>query len=121
MTDKSSAPSGEAGPQRQNKLSCSFCGKSQDEVRQLIAGPQVYICDECVEACNDVLEKEFEPLAIVDDQVLGQPATFNLSAACALCHLPTPISEVLPIPERGFLCMVCLETVRVAAEKAEDK
>ncbi|MGK7918533.1 MAG: ATP-dependent protease ATP-binding subunit ClpX [Trichodesmium sp.] len=40
-------------------LKCSFCGKSQDQVRKLIAGPGVYICDECVELCNEILEEEF--------------------------------------------------------------
>ena len=40
-------------------LRCSFCGKSQDQVQKLIAGPGVYICDECVELCNDILEEEF--------------------------------------------------------------
>jgi hypothetical protein len=41
-------------------LCCSFCGKSQKEVRKLIAGPSVYICDECVELCNDIITEEFE-------------------------------------------------------------
>jgi len=41
------------------KLKCSFCGKSQDQVKKLIAGPQVYICDECVELCNEILDEEF--------------------------------------------------------------
>ena len=41
-------------------LYCSFCGKSQDEVRKLIAGPSVYICDECVELCNDILREELQ-------------------------------------------------------------
>ncbi|MGH8282388.1 MAG: ClpX C4-type zinc finger protein, partial [Gammaproteobacteria bacterium] len=36
-------------------LYCSFCGKSQHEVRKLIAGPSVYVCDECVELCNDII------------------------------------------------------------------
>jgi ATP-dependent Clp protease ATP-binding subunit ClpX len=39
-------------------LVCSFCGKDQDHVRKLIAGPKVFICDECVDLCNDILEKE---------------------------------------------------------------
>jgi ClpX C4-type zinc finger len=39
-------------------LVCSFCGKDQDHVRKLIAGPTVFICDECVDLCNDILEKE---------------------------------------------------------------
>jgi ATP-dependent Clp protease ATP-binding subunit ClpX len=43
-----------------DNLRCSFCGKSQDEVRKLIAGPTVFICDECVELCNDIIEEEWE-------------------------------------------------------------
>jgi ATP-dependent Clp protease ATP-binding subunit ClpX len=39
-------------------LSCSFCGKSQREVRKLIAGPTVYICDECIKLCNDIIAEE---------------------------------------------------------------
>jgi hypothetical protein len=39
-------------------LVCSFCGKNQDQVRKLIAGPTVYICDECVDLCNDIIEEE---------------------------------------------------------------
>ena len=41
-------------------LRCSFCGKNQDQVRRLIAGPQVYICDECIELCSEIIEEEFE-------------------------------------------------------------
>ncbi len=42
-----------------SNLSCSFCGKSQKEVRKLIAGPTVYICDECIELCNDIIAEEY--------------------------------------------------------------
>ncbi|WP_127470794.1 ATP-dependent Clp protease ATP-binding subunit ClpX [Thiomicrorhabdus aquaedulcis] len=64
------------------KLYCSFCGKGQDEVRKLIAGPSVYICDECVELCNDILREEF-----------GEEATGQFE----LDNLPTPheISAIL--------------------------
>jgi ATP-dependent Clp protease ATP-binding subunit ClpX len=41
-------------------LQCSFCGKTQDDVRKLVAGPNVYICDECIELCNDILGEELE-------------------------------------------------------------
>ncbi len=51
----------------QNKLSCTFCGKSQEDVRKLIAGPSVYICDECVDLCNDIIEEEVKA---EDDEVL---------------------------------------------------
>ena len=70
-----------------DKLSCSFCGKSQDDVKKLIAGPSVYICNECVDLCNDIIEEEVKseevnpleelpsPLDIfkqLDDYVIGQ-------------------------------------------------
>ncbi len=72
---------------KDNKLSCTFCGKGQEEVRKLIAGPSVYICDECVDLCNDIIEEEVKaedeevldvlpsPLEIfkqLDDYVIGQ-------------------------------------------------
>ena len=46
-----------------NTLYCSFCGKSQHEVRKLIAGPTVFICDECVELCMDIIREENQVLA----------------------------------------------------------
>ena len=68
-------------------LYCSFCGKSQHEVRKLIAGPSVFVCDECVDLCNDIIEEEIKndeespydqslsPLEIynqLDEYVIGQ-------------------------------------------------
>ena len=78
-------------------LYCSFCGKSQHEVRKLIAGPSVFICDECVELCNDIIREELEEkahaarshlpkpreiLEVLDQYVIGQPrAKKTLSVA----------------------------------------
>ena len=56
------------------KLTCSFCGKNQEDVKKLIAGPSVYICDECVDLCNDIIEEEIK----ADD-----PDTLN--------ELPSPV------------------------------
>ncbi|QKV17907.1 ATP-dependent Clp protease ATP-binding subunit ClpX [Oricola thermophila] len=76
------------GGDTKNTLYCSFCGKSQHEVRKLIAGPTVFICDECVELCMDIIREENkssmvksqegvptpqEILAVLDDYVIGQP------------------------------------------------
>ena len=47
-----------SGSDAKNTLYCSFCGKSQHEVRKLIAGPTVFICDECVELCMDIIREE---------------------------------------------------------------
>ncbi len=46
------------GSEKQSHLFCSFCGKSQEEVKKLVAGPSVYICDECIELCNDIIAEE---------------------------------------------------------------
>ena len=54
-------------------LYCSFCGKSQEEVRKLIAGPSVYVCDECVDLCNDIIKDELQEESEVGDGRLPKP------------------------------------------------
>ena len=54
-------------------LYCSFCGKSQHEVRKLIAGPSVFVCDECVELCNEIIREESEELEDQDSQSSRYP------------------------------------------------
>ena len=67
MTDQSS------GEDNGKLLYCSFCGKSQQEVRKLIAGPSVYICDECVELCTDIIREEVQESSDGDDSRLPTP------------------------------------------------
>ena len=83
-------------------LHCNFCGKSQHEVRKLIAGPSVYICDECVELCNDIIreelqetqdEAEFKKLptpreisAILDEYVIGQARAKRVLSVAVYNH-----------------------------------
>ena len=72
MTDEST--SGDNG----KLLYCSFCGKSQNEVRKLIAGPSVFICDECVDLCNDIIREEIQETGAEDDEAkLPIPAEIN--------------------------------------------
>lgn len=56
--------------QKDNHLRCSFCGKNQDEVKKIIAGPTVYICDECIELCNDIMEEEWHRDQVIDRRQL---------------------------------------------------
>ena len=58
-------------------LYCSFCGKSQHEVRKLIAGPSVFVCDECVELCNDIIREEMQEKAASGDAKLPKPQEIN--------------------------------------------
>ncbi|WP_069649796.1 ATP-dependent Clp protease ATP-binding subunit ClpX [Caloranaerobacter ferrireducens] len=57
----------------QKQLKCSFCGKTQDQVRRLIAGPNVYICDECIELCQEIIDEEFEEIMEFDLNELPKP------------------------------------------------
>jgi len=107
-------------------MCCSFCGKDRDEVKKLIAGPTVHICDECVNLCNDIiaeeweLEKEEEKEELVNEAGPPKPKTnFRTRTAgqtCGLCGITSPVSEVLFIPDRGPLCFVCLDVIRAASE-----
>ncbi|WP_213974555.1 ATP-dependent Clp protease ATP-binding subunit ClpX [Tepidanaerobacter acetatoxydans] len=55
------------------QLKCSFCGKTQDQVRKLVAGPGVYICDECIELCNEIIEEEFGEETEIDFNDIPKP------------------------------------------------
>ncbi|HHY83510.1 MAG TPA: ATP-dependent Clp protease ATP-binding subunit ClpX [Clostridiales bacterium] len=55
------------------QLKCSFCGKTQDQVRRLVAGPGVYICDECIELCQEIIEEEFEDASELELKDIPRP------------------------------------------------
>jgi len=93
--------SGGGSSDSKNTLYCSFCGKSQHEVRKLIAGPTVFICDECVELCMDIIREENktslvksregvpapqEIMDVLDDYVIGQPAAKRVLSVAVHNH-----------------------------------
>ena len=83
-------------------LFCSFCGKNQNEVRRLIAGPSVYICDECVDLCNDIITEESQVIeseaaaeklpvpteikTILDEYVIGQERAKRILSVAVYNH-----------------------------------
>ena len=95
------------GNSSEKVLYCSFCGKSQHEVKKLIAGPSVFICDECIELCNDIIREEgatggdargernklptpHEIRTILDQYVIGQEPAKKILAVAVYNHYTLP-------------------------------
>jgi len=96
---------------------CSFCGKSQDEVRKLIAGPTVYICDECIDLCNDIIAEEVEEEAQLEGAV-SPVASLNAPTWCGVCHLPKSAEAIVAVSELGFfVCRRCIDVIRAATDE----
>ena len=93
--------------EEKGKLRCSFCNKSQDQVKRLIAGPNVYICDECVSICQDILDEEFSDIdssevnlmkpkeikAFLDEYVIGQESAKRALSVAVYNHYKRVLSD----------------------------
>ncbi len=91
------------------QLRCSFCGKPQEQVKKLIAGPDVYICDECIEICSDIIAEEFDDLpvsqkfgtlpkpkeinAVLDEYVIGQERAKKILSVAVYNHYKRIMSD----------------------------
>ena len=93
--------------EEKGKLRCSFCNKSQDQVKRLIAGPTVYICDECVSICQDIIDEEFSDIdssevnlmkpkeikAFLDEYVIGQESAKRALSVAVYNHYKRVLSD----------------------------
>ena len=109
MTDETTTSGDDGG----KLLYCSFCGKSQHEVRKLIAGPSVFICDECVDLCNDIIREEVQESSnekaqdslptpreikgILDEYVIGQKLGLQQQQGSFILSLPPPYNPSLDL------------------------
>ena len=101
-----------AGKKEEAKLKCSFCGKTQNQVHKLIAGPGVYICDQCIELCSEIIEEEFgdideryemdsdinllkpkEIKEFLDDYVIGQEEAKKVLSVAVYNHYKRVLSQ----------------------------
>ena len=113
---------------------CTFCNKAQYDVRKLIAGPTVFICDECVQVCNDIIADDVRWEKRAAEQTLGTrneipdgratddplrwPADANV-IRCALCRMPTPAVDAVAIENRGVVCPGCVDAVEAAVARRQ--
>jgi hypothetical protein len=121
---------------------CSFCNKRKDQVRQLVAGPTVYICNECVQVCVDIIATgqelqgaeqgaETRPDVGPEQQARIEAQRMNSETIetgtddlklplwhvrCGLCHLVVETDQAVPIEDRGILCGSCVRAVHAAYE-----
>ena len=107
-------------------LRCSFCNKSETEVCKLVAGPSVYICDECVQVCEDIIADDARRSAATEVENGTQPRRAPevpiapSARLCALCHMPAPAEEGILIPNRGLLCPGCVGEIEAAIAKGRE-
>src|SRR5262245_60829042 len=104
-------------------LRCSFCNKSQAQVRSLIAGPNVFICDECVDICVDILNPAMEgtiEVAVRNALLTKEDAPSALVLRCNLCRLPVLVRQITLIPQRGAVCRDCIDSVRQGTDPATE-
>lgn len=91
---------------------CSFCSKTQNEVRKIIAGPSVHICDECVDLCDQILVKE----NLKENDAAAQPSEERL---CGICMEERESDELVFLPHAAYMCAGCLEAVQSVRDRGQ--
>ena len=95
------------GSSSEKTLYCSFCGKSQHEVKKLIAGPSVFICDECIDLCNEIIEEELSQNTEVRFDDLPKPREITrmreLLDEILAFHTGQPVERVKKDTDRDFI------------------
>ena len=108
-----------AGKKDEGRLKCSFCGKTQDQVRKLIAGPGVYICEQCVDLCNEIIEDELDSGNLsYDNEAEINPLKPKISSFVpnpfSLPNgMPMSVSCPLPLSVSSRLCLPLLQPADV--------
>lgn len=101
--------------------SCSFCGKEQHEVRKLVAGLAVFICDECIELCSGIIAEEGEPNAARTTTSTRSDGNPKAERLCGICMEPRETEELVFLPHAAYLCATCLDEIQTVRDKQTGK
>jgi hypothetical protein len=105
-----------SGDTNSDSFVCSFCGKDPEEIKQMIAGPSVYICNECVDLCNDILGEELDTNESIGGKIEADLLNDDRIRVCVLCAKPRSLDDVVYIPAvKYYFCVECVEA-HVAAK-----
>jgi hypothetical protein len=98
---------------------CSFCGKREDEVRKLVAGHSVHICDECIELCKNILVEDLDP----GKRRPSKPAKAAMAEnrLCGICMEERESDELIFLPHAAYMCAACLEDIQAVRDKQAEK
>jgi len=97
-------------------LTCSFCGKNQNEVGKLIAGPSVQICNECVRTCDEILTQE--NVEATENKLKAASGTAE-ERLCGICMEARETDELIFLPHAAYMCATCLEDIQLVRDKRE--
>jgi hypothetical protein len=100
--------------------SCSFCGKNQSEVRKLVAGPSVHICDECVELCKNIVAEDAD-VSDSDKAKKAAKAKSKTNRLCGICMEPRETDELIFLPHAAYMCAGCLEEIQAVRDRQDEK
>ena len=92
--------------------SCSFCSKSRNEVRKLVAGPSVHICDECVELCRSIVAEDRQ-----EESRRASDAPAEENRLCGICMEERESDELIFLPHAAYMCASCLEEIQSVRDK----
>jgi hypothetical protein len=98
---------------------CSFCGKSQSEVRKLVAGPSVHICDECIELCKNILVEDLD--ADGERRSKSAKGRSRENRLCGICMEERESDELIFLPHAAYMCAGCLEDIQAVRDQHAEK
>lgn len=104
---------------KDKEAGCSFCGKGQNEVRKMIAGPSVHICDQCVSLCNDIVTEEVKGDLAANTKASN--AKSKEDRLCGICMEPRETDELIFLPHAAYMCAGCLEDIQAVRDKQTEK
>ena len=103
------------------QLICSFCGKNQREVRKLIAGPSVHICEECVKLCSGIIAEELEAGKSPAAKSKTSASDAREERLCGICMEPRETDELIFLPHAAYMCAGCLEDIQTIRDNHSEK
>jgi len=103
------------------QLICSFCGKNQREVRKLIAGPSVHICEECVKLCSGIISEELEAGKSPAAKSKTSASDAREERLCGICMEPRETDELIFLPHAAYMCAGCLEDIQTIRDNHSEK